>query len=55
MKTIKGICKNCGEKFQTGFFSDGSSAICMEGMGYCCIPCAIEDLLKRINKLEKLI
>ena len=40
-------CKNCGKELET----DGR--ISCEDLGYCKIPCAIEDLLKRIEILEK--
>ena len=44
MKKIE--CINCGKIVSY-------ERECVEGLGYCCIPCAIENLLKRIKKLEK--
>jgi len=53
MKTIKGKCKNCGENYESGFFHDGKPAICLEEMGYCCMPCGIMGIIKRLNIIEK--
>jgi hypothetical protein len=44
MKTI--ICKNC----KTKTYYERES---LEGLGFCSIPCAIEFIIKRLNKLEK--
>jgi len=53
-KTIKGKCKNCGNKYESGFFHNGKPAICMEEQGYCCMPCALEDILKKLKRLDEI-
>jgi len=44
MKKI--ICKNCGNE---RYYERES----LEGLGFCGIPCAIENIIKRIEQIEK--
>lgn len=46
-KMVNKKCKICGRKL------DLDGRISLEDLGYCSIPCACKDILKRIEELER--